>query len=161
MHLVESLRYLTCTRPDILYGVGLVSHYMEKPKSTHLMAAKRILCYIKGTISYGLSTQVAMTLNSLVILTVIGQEMLVNEIALRVMFSSWVIRLFLGHQRSKLLSLFLLVKQNMLLHHLEFFIQFNCGIYIMIFNLTKNNQRRFTLTSNQLLHLQIISFFMK
>jgi hypothetical protein len=27
--LVGSLRYLTCTRPDILYGVGLVSRYME------------------------------------------------------------------------------------------------------------------------------------
>jgi len=40
------------------------------------------------------------------------------------MFSSCVIRYFLGHQRSKLLSLFLLVKQNMLLHHLEFVIQF-------------------------------------
>ena len=27
--LVGSLRYLTCTRPDILYAVGLVSRYME------------------------------------------------------------------------------------------------------------------------------------
>ena len=31
--LVGSLCYLTCTRPDILYGVGLVSRYMEEPKS--------------------------------------------------------------------------------------------------------------------------------
>ena len=52
--LMGSLRYLTCTRLDILYEVRLVSHYMEKPKSTHLMAAKRILRYIKRTISYGL-----------------------------------------------------------------------------------------------------------
>ena len=41
--LVGSLRYLTCTRPDILYGVGLVSHYMEAPTITHLQTAKRIL----------------------------------------------------------------------------------------------------------------------
>jgi len=27
---------------------------MEKPKSTHLMAVKKIMCYIKRTISYGL-----------------------------------------------------------------------------------------------------------
>jgi hypothetical protein len=27
--LVGSLRYLTCTRPDILYGVGLINRYME------------------------------------------------------------------------------------------------------------------------------------
>ena len=32
----------------------MVSRYIKKPKSTHLMAAKRILHYIKGTISYGL-----------------------------------------------------------------------------------------------------------
>jgi len=29
--LVGSLRYLTCTRPDILYGVRLISRYMETP----------------------------------------------------------------------------------------------------------------------------------
>ncbi|KAF7129740.1 hypothetical protein RHSIM_Rhsim10G0098100 [Rhododendron simsii] len=46
--LVGSLRYLICTRPDILYGVGLISRYMEVPAHSHLNAAKRILCYIKG-----------------------------------------------------------------------------------------------------------------
>ena len=29
--LVESIRYLTCTRPDILYVVGVVNRYMENP----------------------------------------------------------------------------------------------------------------------------------
>ncbi|KAL5857265.1 hypothetical protein ACOSQ3_004723 [Xanthoceras sorbifolium] len=52
--LVGSLRYLTCTRPDILYAVGLVSRYMENPTTTHFKAAKRILRYIKGTIDFGL-----------------------------------------------------------------------------------------------------------
>jgi hypothetical protein len=33
--LVRSLRYLTITRPDIVYGVGLVSRYMEEPKSSY------------------------------------------------------------------------------------------------------------------------------
>jgi len=74
------------------------------------------------------STQSVMIFNSLVIMIVIGQEMLMNERALWVMFSSLVIRYFLGHQRSKLLSLFLLVKQNILLHHLEFAIQFGYRI---------------------------------
>ena len=53
--LVGSLRYLTCTRPDILFGVGLVSRFMEEPTTTHLKTAKRILCYIKGTLDFGLS----------------------------------------------------------------------------------------------------------
>ena len=52
--LVGSLRYLTCTRPDILYATGLVSRYMENPTTTHFKAAKRILRYLKGTINYGL-----------------------------------------------------------------------------------------------------------
>ncbi|KAL8087732.1 hypothetical protein AgCh_037766 [Apium graveolens] len=52
--LVRSLRYLTFTRPDIMYAVGLVSRYMEKPKQDHFMAAKRILRYIKGTLDHGL-----------------------------------------------------------------------------------------------------------
>ncbi|KAH9745481.1 hypothetical protein KPL70_004087 [Citrus sinensis] len=52
--LVGSLRYLTCTRPDILYAVGLVSRYMENSKTTHFKAAKRILRYIKGTTNFGL-----------------------------------------------------------------------------------------------------------
>ncbi|KAH9672047.1 hypothetical protein KPL70_017573 [Citrus sinensis] len=52
--LVGSLRYLTCTRPDILYAVGLVSRYMEIPKTTHFKAAKRILRYIKGTTNFSL-----------------------------------------------------------------------------------------------------------
>ncbi|KAG6394787.1 hypothetical protein SASPL_145377 [Salvia splendens] len=45
--LVGSLRYLTCTRPDILYGVGLISRYMETPSQSHLNAVKGILRYIK------------------------------------------------------------------------------------------------------------------
>ncbi|KAH9735669.1 hypothetical protein KPL71_017818 [Citrus sinensis] len=52
--LVGSLRYLTCTRPYILYVVGLVSRYMENPKTTHFKAAKRILHYIKGTTNFSL-----------------------------------------------------------------------------------------------------------
>ena len=52
--LVGSLCYLTCTRPDILYVVRLVSRYMDNPKIIHFKAAKRIFCYIKGTINFGL-----------------------------------------------------------------------------------------------------------
>ncbi|KAK6147456.1 hypothetical protein DH2020_018368 [Rehmannia glutinosa] len=52
--LVGSLRYLTCTRPDILYATGLISCYMKNPTTAHMKTAKRILRYLKGTINYGL-----------------------------------------------------------------------------------------------------------
>lgn len=52
--LVGSLRYLTVTRPDIIFSVNLVSRFMERPTEQHLLAAKRILRYIQGTSSFGI-----------------------------------------------------------------------------------------------------------
>ncbi|XP_026429031.1 uncharacterized protein LOC113324994 [Papaver somniferum] len=52
--LVGCLRYLTATRPDLMYAVGLVSRFMESPRQSHLQAAKRILKYVKGTTSMGI-----------------------------------------------------------------------------------------------------------
>jgi len=42
-----SLRYLTITRPNIVYGVRLVIRYMKTPKESHRLAGKKILRYIK------------------------------------------------------------------------------------------------------------------
>ena len=52
--LVGSLIYLTLTRPDIAYAVGVASRYMQNPKKHHLEAARRILRYVKGTLDFGL-----------------------------------------------------------------------------------------------------------
>lgn len=52
--LVGCLRYLTCTRPDILFSVGIISRFMEVPTTNHMKVAKRILRYLKGTIDFGL-----------------------------------------------------------------------------------------------------------
>lgn len=52
--IVGSLRYLTYTRPDIAYVVGVVSRFMENPTVKHQQAVKHILRYIRGTIDYGL-----------------------------------------------------------------------------------------------------------
>ena len=47
--LVGSLRYLTSTRPDITFGVGLISRFMVSPHQSHWQVTKRILRYIRGT----------------------------------------------------------------------------------------------------------------
>ncbi|XP_058740883.1 uncharacterized mitochondrial protein AtMg00810-like [Vicia villosa] len=52
--LIGSLRYLTATRPDIVYEVGLLSRFMEEPCVSHLQGAKRILRYIKGALTDGI-----------------------------------------------------------------------------------------------------------
>lgn len=51
--LIDSLRYLYNTRPDIFYSVGIMSRLMNKPKWSHYQAAIRILRYIKRTLKYG------------------------------------------------------------------------------------------------------------
>ena len=52
--LVGSLIYLTHTKPDISFAVGMVSRFMQEPHELHWKAAKRILHYIQGTHTYGL-----------------------------------------------------------------------------------------------------------
>ena len=52
--MVGSLMYLTHTRPDIMFAVGLVSRFMHNPSMHHLGTAKRILRYIRATTNYGI-----------------------------------------------------------------------------------------------------------
>ena len=40
---------LTETRPDIMYGVSLISRFMESLKDSDWQAGKRILRYVSGT----------------------------------------------------------------------------------------------------------------
>ena len=50
--LIGSLRYLTHTRPDLLFSVGILSFYMENPTQEHYNGVKRVLRYINGTEDY-------------------------------------------------------------------------------------------------------------
>ena len=52
--LVGKLIYLSHTRPDIAYAVGVVSRFMHNPQIQHMTAVTRILRYLKGTSSRGL-----------------------------------------------------------------------------------------------------------
>ncbi|MCI34535.1 copia-type polyprotein, partial [Trifolium medium] len=52
--MVGSLMYLLATRPDLAYSVCLVARYMERPTNKHVAAIKRILRYLKGTLTYGI-----------------------------------------------------------------------------------------------------------
>ncbi|KAK1630656.1 hypothetical protein QYE76_004971 [Lolium multiflorum] len=55
MSIVGGLQYLTITRPDLSYAVNRVCQYLHMPRDTHWSAVKRILRYVRLTVSYGLS----------------------------------------------------------------------------------------------------------
>ncbi|KAL1218225.1 putative mitochondrial protein [Cardamine amara subsp. amara] len=49
--LVGTLQYLTITRPDITYAVQQICLFMHDPREQHFNALKRILRYLKCTIT--------------------------------------------------------------------------------------------------------------
>ncbi|XP_075092347.1 secreted RxLR effector protein 161-like [Nicotiana tabacum] len=52
--MIESLLYLTASRPDIMFSVCKCVRFQSIPKASHLTAVKRIICYLIETTSYGL-----------------------------------------------------------------------------------------------------------
>ena len=54
--MIGSLMYLTNTRPDICFAMKTLRH-------VHLMVAKHVVWYLKGTIDYGLKYEVNQKIN--------------------------------------------------------------------------------------------------
>ena len=52
--IIGSLLYLTTSRPDIAFSVGVCARYKAAPKESHLTVVKRIIRYVNGTPDYGL-----------------------------------------------------------------------------------------------------------
>jgi len=52
--IMGSLIYMTITRLDLSYVVGVVSQFMQTPKKPHLDAVRRILRYIKHILQSGI-----------------------------------------------------------------------------------------------------------
>ena len=46
--------YLTASRPDILFGVCVYPRFQSIPKESHMLDAKKIIRYLKGTSNLGL-----------------------------------------------------------------------------------------------------------
>ncbi|KAJ9565652.1 hypothetical protein OSB04_001618 [Centaurea solstitialis] len=55
--LVGVLQYLIISRPDLLDAVNQVSQFLHVPTKNHFQAVKRILWYVKGILSFGLTFQ--------------------------------------------------------------------------------------------------------
>jgi hypothetical protein len=52
--MIESLLYVTASRPDVMFSVCKCARYQASPRESHLKAIKRILRYLKGTHDVGL-----------------------------------------------------------------------------------------------------------
>ena len=51
--MIGSLLYLTASRPNSSYSVGVRARYQANPKESHMTALKRIIKYVKTTIEFG------------------------------------------------------------------------------------------------------------
>ena len=51
--MIDSLLYLTASRPDISYNVGVCARYHANPKESHMIALKRVIKYVKTTADFG------------------------------------------------------------------------------------------------------------
>ena len=52
--MIESLLYLTASRPDIIFSTCLCAHFQSRPRESHLNAMKRIFKYLSGSLHLGL-----------------------------------------------------------------------------------------------------------
>ena len=52
--IIGSLMYLTNTRLNICFAVNTLSQYLVQPRWVHLVVAKHVMRYLKGTIDFGL-----------------------------------------------------------------------------------------------------------
>jgi hypothetical protein len=52
--MIGSFLYLTASRPDIAFSVGVCACFQANPKKSHLITVKCIIRYVNDTINHGL-----------------------------------------------------------------------------------------------------------
>ena len=89
--MIGSLLYLTTSRPNISYSVGVCAKYQTNPKESHMTALKRIIKYVKTTANFGVWYSKDTSDVLVGTLMLIGLGMLTIERVHRGVVSMWVI----------------------------------------------------------------------
>ena len=50
--MIDSFLYLTSSKPDISYSVGVCARYQANLKESHMIVLKRIIKYVKTTVDF-------------------------------------------------------------------------------------------------------------
>ncbi|KAL5800888.1 hypothetical protein ACOSQ3_032520 [Xanthoceras sorbifolium] len=56
---VSALQYLTLSRPDLAFAMNKLSQFLSAPSQVHCQSVKRVLRFVRDTLSYGLSCTAA------------------------------------------------------------------------------------------------------
>ena len=52
-NMIGGLLYLTASRPNINYSIGVCARYQTNPKKSHITMVKCIIKYVKSTNNFG------------------------------------------------------------------------------------------------------------
>lgn len=52
--MIGSVLYLTASRPNFCFNVGVCAIYQASPKESHITAVKHIIRYISSTVEFGI-----------------------------------------------------------------------------------------------------------
>jgi len=104
--MIRSLLYLTASRPDIVFSVGLCVRFQSKSKKTHLKAVKQIFRYLKHTVTWSDGILEDATLTLLGMLMLIMQASWLIEKAPQVWLTFLDPIWYLGQLRNNTLLLY-------------------------------------------------------
>jgi hypothetical protein len=110
--MIGSLLYLTASRPDIMFSVCMCARFQAAPKECHLIVVKRIMRYLKYSpnIGHWYPKGAQFELVGYSDSDYVGCEVDKNVLPMVVNFLD--VLLYFGHQRSKILWLFLPSRRN-------------------------------------------------
>lgn len=98
--MVGALQYLTFTRLDLAFSVHQLCQFMQSPTTTHLEAAKRVLRYVRDTLTHGVHLYHGpLTLSAFTMLIGKGIHLIGNLLLVSLCF--WGLILSHGPLRSK------------------------------------------------------------